>query len=174
MPAGHREAVFRSGRTNREFTMTTLATKLKSTAFAALAVTVISGGATTFSVTEAEAQWRPGVRFGGGWAPRAAYRGGWGYRPVRGFRGGRGAAVAAGIIGGIAAGALIAGASQPAYAAPAYGYGHGGYAPAYNHYQPAYSYHQPVYGYQPTCYTKRVRQVIDYDTVVIRRVRVCE
>ncbi len=43
----------------------------------------------------------------------------------------RGAAVAAGVIGGLAAGALIAGAAN-AYAAPRYGYGYG-YAPAYGY-----------------------------------------
>ncbi len=126
------------------------ASKLKSTALAALAATVIAGGATTFTATEAEAQWRPGVRVGGGWAPRAAFGGGhWGHRPYRAWRPARGAAVAAGIVGGLAAGALIAGATAPAYAAPVYGppsnyYG----APAY--YEPSYAY-----SYQPTCYTRR-------------------
>jgi hypothetical protein len=152
--------------------MTKQVSKLKSAALAALAVTVIAGGATTMSVTEAEAQWRPGVRVGGGWAgPRAGWAGPrYGYN--RGWRPGRGAAVAAGIVGGLAAGALIAGATQPAYAAPVYGPGYvpPSYAPAYGSgYAPAYGYE-----YQPTCYTRRVRQVVDYDTVVIRRVRVCE
>ena len=57
----------------------------------------------------------------------------------------RGAAVAAGVIGGLAAGALIAGAAN-AYAAPRYGYGYGyAPAPAYGHgYAPAYGY-----GYAP-------------------------
>jgi hypothetical protein len=40
-----------------------------------------------------------------------------------------GGAIAAGIIGGLAAGALIGAATQ-AHAAPGYGYGYGGYAPA--------------------------------------------
>lgn len=58
----------------------------------------------------------------------------WGYR---------GGAVAAGIIGGIAAGALIAGATRPAY---------GYYAPAY--YAPAY--------YGPACFRVRERVWSDY------------
>ena len=62
-----------------------------------------------------------------------------------------GCAVGAGIIGGIAAGAIIAGATanrgygyyDGAYAyEPAYGYGYGsGYA-----YEPGYAYSEPVYG----------------------------
>ncbi len=134
--------------------MTMRLSKLKSAALGALAVTALTGVTTVASVTEAEAQWRRH----------------------------RGAAVAAGIIGGIAAGAIIASAARPAYAAPVYGYGHGfvptsygaTYAPAYS-YAPTYSY-APFhgYGYHPVCYTRKVRQVIDYDTVVIRRVRVCE
>jgi hypothetical protein len=155
------ESGFRCGRREKESIMTMRLSKLKSAALAALAVTVIAGGTTVASVSEAEAQWRPRAHFGGGWAgPRYAHRG---WRP------GRGAAVAAGIVGGLAAGALIAGATAPAYAAPVYG---PGYVP--NSYAPAYG--APAYGYeyQPTCYTRRVRQVVDYDTVVIRRVRVCE
>lgn len=153
--------------------MSAFVSRIKKSAAAALAVAVVSTGFTAVSATSAEAQWRP----------RQGY--GYGYRP---HRGNRGAAVAAGIIGGIAAGALIAGASRPAYAysAPSYDYGYAqpsyGYAqPAYNYgyAQPAYSYAQPAYSnygeqhYQPTCYFKKVRQVVDYDTVVIRRVRVC-
>jgi hypothetical protein len=91
-----------------------------------------------------------------------------------GWRHRRGAAVAAGIIGGIAAGALIAGATRPAYgyssgyyAAPAYGYGHG-YAPVTD------GYVHGGYGYQPTCYWTKQRRWIDEDTMVVRRVRVCQ
>ncbi len=148
--------------------MKTPASRLKKTALAALAATVVAGGVTTFTPTSAEAQWRP--RGGHGYGYRA-------HRPARGV------GVAAGIIGGLAAGALIAGAVNPGYAAPAYG--HPGYAgpsygaPAYGYGAPAYgysapSYYQPTYAYQQQCYTRRVRQVVDYDTVVIRRVRVCE
>ncbi len=140
--------------------MTTQVAKLKKTAVAALAASVVAAGLTTITPTSAEAQWRP-------------YGHGFKHRPARG------AAIAAGIIGGIAAGALIAGASRPAYAAPPAYYGAPSYyQPAYNYqpaYQPAYNY-QPHYGYeyQPTCYFRKVRQVVDYDTVVIRRVRVCQ
>jgi hypothetical protein len=143
--------------------MTTRVSTLRKTAIAALAASVIGAGVTTISATSAEAQWRP----------RHAWGHGYGYKPNRGARG---AAVAAGIIGGLAAGALIAGAANPAYAAPSYGYAQPQYyQPAYGGYaQPSYSYGAPAYAYQPTCYTRRVRQQVDYDTVVIRRVRVCE
>ena len=157
--------------------MSVFVSRIKNAAAAGLAVAVVSTGFTAVSATSAEAQWRPRPAYGNG------------YRPYRGNRGG---AVAAGIIGGIAAGALIAGASRPAYAAPSYGYGyaqqpHYGYSqPSYGYAQPQYGYAQPQYGYaqpvysnygehhyQPRCYFKKVRQVVDYDTVVIRRVRVC-
>jgi hypothetical protein len=149
--------------------MSAFVSRIKSGAAAVLAVAVVSTGFTAVSATSAEAQWRP----------RPAY--GHGYRPYRGNRGG---AVAAGIIGGIAAGALIAGASRPAYAysAPSYSYGYAqqpAYGYGYSYAQPQYAYAQPVYNgyaeqhYQPSCYFKKVRQVVDYDTVVIRRVRVC-
>jgi hypothetical protein len=152
----------------RETIMSKPVSRVKKALLGALAIATISTGATAVSVNTAEAQWAPRHRGG--------YGGGYGYRPNRG------AAVAAGIIGGIAAGALIAGATRPAYAAPSYGYG---YAPAYaapsygysqpSYYQPAYETYQPAYeSYQPTCYFKKVRQVVDYDTVVIRRVRVCQ
>ncbi len=138
--------------------MSNLVNRVKKSVIGALALAVVSTGFTAVSATSADAQWRP----------RAAYGYGGGYR---GHRGNRGAAVAAGIIGGLAVGALIAGASRPAYAQPSYGYA-----------QPSYGYAQPVYNrsygyqqeYQPTCYIRKVRQVVDYDTVVIRRVRVCE
>jgi hypothetical protein len=156
--------------------MSTFVARVKKGASAALAVAVVSTGFTVVSATSADAQWRP--------------RGGYGhaYRPNRGNRG---VGVAAGIIGGLAAGALIAGASRPAYAAPSYGYGYAqpeygysqpsyGYAqPSYGYSQPSYAYAQPVYNnygeqhYRRACYFKKVRQVVDEDTIVIRRVRVC-
>jgi hypothetical protein len=138
--------------------MSNLVSRVKKAAVGALALATVSAGATVMTSSSAEAQWRP-----------RHYGWGGGYRPNRG------AAVAAGVIGGLAAGALIAGATRPAYAAPVPSYGYG-YAPAYS--APAYSaptYYQPAYeSYQPTCYFRKVRQVVDYDTVVIRRVRVCE
>jgi hypothetical protein len=146
--------------------MSVLISRVKKAAIGAAAVLAISSGATVVSATSAEAQWRPRPGWGGpGFRPRPAFGPGYGYRG--GYRPARGAAVAAGIIGGIAAGALLAG---PAYAVPAPSYG---YAPAYG-YAPEPTYYQPAYEtYQPSCYFKKVRQVVDYDTVVIRRVRVC-
>jgi hypothetical protein len=84
----------------------------------------------------------------------------------------RGAAIAAGIIGGIAAGALIAGAARGAYAAPGYGYYDRGYAPAYGG---GYRYVNDGYYAAPRrCYTTKQRYWIDEDTIAIRRVRVCD
>lgn len=62
-----------------------------------------------------------------------------------------GGAIAAGLIGGLAAGALIGAASQ-AHAAPAYGYGDReyGYAPAPVFYRPAPAYR--AYEYDPPVY----------------------
>ncbi|HEV2603366.1 MAG TPA: hypothetical protein VGU24_06870 [Microvirga sp.] len=79
----------------------------------------------------------------------------------------RGAAVAAGVIGGLAAGALIAGAAN-AYAAPRYGYGYGyGYAPA-----PAYGHgYAPAYGYG---YAPVVQQVYVPPRRVYRTTRVVQ
>ena len=74
-------------------------------------------------------------------------------RPWRGHRGG---AVAAGVIGGLAAGALIGAAASSAYAAPAYGYDYG-YAPAYGY----------GYGYAPVAYEYAPAPV--YRTRVVRR-----
>jgi hypothetical protein len=81
-----------------------------------------------------QAQWR------GGWGGRGAgyYHGGWGYR---GYHGGNwGAPLAAGLIGGLALGAL---ASSAPYG---YGYGYGYPAPVYA-YPPAspYAYGYPAY-----------------------------
>ena len=93
----------------------------------ALAAAAVVAIAATAAPTQAEARWR-----GGG-------------------------AVAAGVIGGIAAGALIARASRP------YGYGYGyGYGPAY----------YPAYGYGAPCYWRRERFFDGYGWR-IRRVRVC-
>lgn len=55
----------------------------------------------------------------------------------------RGCGVAAGVIGGIAAGAAIASASRPYYGSDYYAYD---YAPGYA-YGPAYAYEGPSYGY---------------------------
>jgi hypothetical protein len=67
----------------------------------------------------------------------------------------RGGGVAAGVIGGIAAGALIAGASRPYYGP---GYGYYGYGPSY--------------AYGPGCWWRRERFWDGYGWR-IRRVRVC-
>ncbi len=153
--------------------MSNLFSNTKKAMMAAAAVATLATGVTVTSTSSAEAQWN-GRHFGApGWRANRGYVArGYGYRP---YRGGRGVGVAAGLIGGLAAGALIAGATN-AYAAPAYSYG---YAPVY---QPSYGYAPAYYGgttyysapaYAPTCYTRRVRERVDYDTVVIRRVRVC-
>lgn len=91
------------------------------------------------------------------------------------YRGGRGGAVAAGIIGGIAAGALIAGAARPAYG---YGYG-GGYGYHGGYYGGGYApvggygyYAAPVYA--PACYWQRQRVWLSPYEYTFRRVRVCQ
>jgi hypothetical protein len=142
--------------------MSNFVIRSKKAAIGALALAVISTGFTAVSSTSADAQWRPRT------APGYAYRG------KRG-NGNRGAAVAAGVIGAV--GALVAGASRPAYAQPSYGYAQ----PGYGYAQPSYGYAQPVYtqgydyqpAYQPTCYKRKVRQIVDEDTVVIRTIREC-
>lgn len=68
---------------------------------------------------------------------------------------GNGGAVAAGIIGGLALGAIIAGSSRPAYSSGYYAYGPG----------PAY--------YGPRCYTQRERFWDGWGWRT-RRVRVCD
>jgi hypothetical protein len=101
--------------------------------FTALAVAATVAVAAVSAATQAEARWRGG-----------------------------GGAVAAGVIGGIAAGALIAGAGRPYYGDP----GYYGYAPA-----PAY-YGGPGYYYGPPCRWQRQRFWDGYGWR-IRRVRVC-
>jgi hypothetical protein len=142
--------------------MSNLISRVKTIGVGALAAATIVTGVSIASSSDAEAQWR---------------------------NRNRGPAIAAGIIGGIAAGALIAGATRPAYgyAQPSYGYAQPNYGyaqPSYGYAQPHYapqSYYAPTaydqgYGYAhaPRCFTRRVREQVDYDTIVIRRVRVCE
>ena len=92
--------------------------------------------------------------------------------PAEARRGHRGGAIAAGVIGGIAAGAIIAGAGRHYGYGPYYGgYGGGyGYGPGYGYgggyYAPAY------YDYGPGCVIRRQR-VWDGYGYRIRRVRVC-
>lgn len=127
--------------------MTGFATRLRTPAIAALALATI-GGATLAGMQDAEAQYR---------------------------RGHRGAAVAAGVIGGLAAGALIAGATRPAY-----GYSHGYSRPVYGYRDYGYRDHgyAPAYGVrrvyvEPECHWQRQRVWIDRYTYTTRRVRVC-
>lgn len=86
-------------------------------------------------------------------------------------RGHRGVGVAA-AIGGLAAGALIAGAASRAYAAPSYGYG---YAPVYSapttYYYSEPSYYAPAYA-TPTHYAL-ARQRVTYRRHAAYREPVC-
>lgn len=102
----------------------TLSRGLRRSAVAALAVAGLSVGVSTLSATSAEAGWRH--RHGG--------------------------AIAAGIIGGLALGAVAAHA----------------YAPRHGYYA------RPVYYRGGSCWWTRVRERVSYDTVVVRRVRVCD
>ena len=110
--------------------------KMKKILVAGLCAATLGGGVVSVTPTPAEAQYRP-------------YRGhpGYAYRHHR--RGNRGAAVAAGVVGGLALGALAAGAARPAYAAPVYGYG-------------------------GDCYVVRRRFVDDWGRTFVRRETVCE
>lgn len=115
--------------------MTMFSSLSKKALAAGLALATI-GGTMAASTGSAEAYWRGH----GGWHGR-----GWG--------------VGAGVLGGLAAGALIAGAARPAYY-PGYAY-------------PAYG--GPVYeGYEPACYIQRRQVWIDQQRWVYRNVRVCE
>lgn len=124
--------------------MTGITVKLRAPAVAALALATV-GGATLAGMQDAEAQYR---------------------------RGHRGAAVAAGVIGGLAAGALIAGATRPAY-----GYDYGYSRPVYGHGYRDYGY-APAYGarrvYVQDCHWERRRVWLDRYTYTVRRVRVCD
>lgn len=96
--------------------------------------------------------------YGGGyrrayWGPRYGYYGG--YYPYGYYRRSYdGGAVAAGLIGGLALGAIASAATNPYY------YPSGYYRPAY--YEPA-----------RTCFTERRRVVNRYGRVVVRRVQTC-
>ena len=109
---------------------------MKKTLAAGLAAVTL-GGAAIASATPASAQW------GGGWGRGYGY--GYGYRPYYG-----GGAVAAGLVGGLALGALAA--------RPAYGYGYGAYAPV---------------EYGGECFIERRRTVDPWGRVIVRRVRTC-
>lgn len=112
--------------------------KMKKTIAAGLAAVTLAGTAIA-SATPASAQW--------GWGPRYGYGYGYRYRPYYG-----GGAVAAGLVGGLAVGAL---AARP------YGYPYYGYAPA------AYGYD---YG---ECVIERRRTIDPWGRVIVRRVRTC-
>ena len=69
---------------------------------------------------------------------------------------GDGGAVAAGVIGGLAVGAIVGSQAQRGYAEPSYGYG----------YEPRYRYSR--------CHTERQEVADYYGNYRIRRVRVCD
>jgi hypothetical protein len=117
------------------------------------------GGSFAVSTPSAEAQpyygrhYGPGPGYHRGYGYRPAYGGYYGPRYRYGYRGypyyrrNNGAAVAAGVVGGLALGALAANAGRPVY------------------------YQRPVrYG---DCWTERRRAYNRYGDLVIRRVRVC-
>ena len=163
----------------------------RKTFAAVAAASLIAGGGLFASTGSADAQWRPGWRGGGGMAhvggrgwggPRMGWHGG-GWRGHRGWGGG--GAVAAGLIGGLALGAI----ASSAYASPYYGgYGYyGGYAPIVTApptypglprgYHPAYGGRYYSGGYYaeaaPRCWWERRRVALDPWTSAVRRVRIC-
>ena len=107
--------------------------KMKKTLAAGLAAITL-GGAAIASATPASAQWGWGPRYGG-------YHYGYRHRPYYGG----GGAVAAGLIGGLAIGAL---AARPAY----------GYAPV---------------GYGGECFVERRRTIDPWGRVVVSKIRTC-
>ena len=91
----------------------------------------------------------------------------------------KGAAIAAGIIGAVAAGAIVAG-TRRSYAAPGY-YGspvyHGTTSPYYGHagpayYAPSHVYYDDVYA-GPVCTVRRKKVWLDAYRYTYRSVRVC-
>ena len=118
--------------------------KMKKTLAAGLAAITL-GGAAIASATPAAAQWGWGPRYGG-------YHYGYRHRPYYGG----GGAVAAGLIGGLAIGAL---AARPAYGYAPVGY-YGGYAPV-------------AYGYGGECFVERRRTIDPWGRVIVRKIRTC-
>ncbi len=150
----------------------------KKTLIGTLAGAVAMGGMIIASAQPAEAQWRRG-----GWGGHGGYGGahyGRGYHGgYYGRRNNAGGAIAAGIIGGLALGALAASA-QPSYAyGGGYGYAPGYYAPP----PPPRYYARPTYYRQAysgwaeddwgECRIVRRRVVDGWGYVRVRRVRVC-
>lgn len=120
-----------------------MTSNIKKSAIAALAALSLGFAVTT--TTPAEAFWRGGGWHGGGWG---WHGGGWGWRRGWGGGGGWGAPVAAGVLGGLALGAVAASAYP-------YGYGpYGGYGGCYVQSQPVYNGWGQFVGYRPVrvCY----------------------
>lgn len=109
-------------------------------AAAAAVATATLAGTLMVSTAPAEAQYR-------GYG-RVVHGPVYGYRPYRRNYGG---AVAAGVVGGLALGALAATAARPAYAAPV-----------------------TVYEEAPVCRTIIDRRVNGWGEMVVRRTRVCD
>lgn len=127
--------------------------KIKTVTMAGLAALTLGGGMLASSAP-AEAGYR-GAYYGGYYGRPAYYGGYYGrsyYRPRYG-----GGAVAAGLIGGLALGAL---ATSSAYAAPYYA------GPRY--------VATPGYGYGSACTITKTRFVDDWGRVVVRKTKVCD
>lgn len=152
----------------------------KTTLIGTLVGAVAMGGLIVATAAPAEAQYRRGWGGPGFAGPGYAGRGYAGPRYNRGYYGGyygrrnnAGGAIAAGIIGGLALGALAASAT------PSYGYAPGYYAPPPQRYyaRPAY---RPAYaGWDAyddgwgQCRIVRRRVVDNWGYVRVRPVRVC-
>jgi hypothetical protein len=150
----------------------------KKTLIGTLAGAVAIGGMILATAAPAEAQYRRGwAGHGGGWA---GHGGGWGGRNYgrvyHGRRGNAGGAIAAGIIGGIALGALAASATQS--------YGHAGYRQGYYAPPPRYRVRRIHYRAAPVgwsgyddgwgqCRIVRRRVVDNWGHVRVRPVRIC-
>jgi len=126
--------------------------KIKTVTMAGLAALTLGGGMLASSAP-AEAGYR-GAYYGGYYG-RPAYYGDYYGRPH--YRPRYGGAVAAGLIGGLALGAL---ATSSAYAAPYYA------GPRY--------VATPGYGYGSACTITKTRFVDDWGRVVIRKTKVCD
>lgn len=123
--------------------------KLKTVTMAGFAALTLGGGMLA-SAAPAEAGYR-GAYYGGAGYYRPYYRPAYYGRPYYRPRYG-GGAVAAGLVGGLALGAL---AASSAYAAP-------------------YPVAAPAYGYGPSCTITKTRYVDDWGRVVIRKTKVCD